>query len=240
VSSGLLTILLIGIICLIAAAVGGGLKMSDVEFPVLTSTPRQILLALVGASAIVLSLVLYSESRPSGPPVALPPPTTLDTPESQTATSRNDDTSAIQASETRTTESRSFPNVLVENKAMTVNPPVCRTKGIDLDNLQEGNAPNDAELIMADDSCMRGSGQAYLSALANVPLTHISSRPGSIPTLEECKQGLSSNRSDDIQGMSANGGTLCFLTTMNKIAGVALTSTRDQVVTLHVTLWYAD
>jgi hypothetical protein len=120
---------------------------------------------------------------------------------------------------------------------MTIDPPVCTTKGIDLDTLRIGDFPRDAELVYGDESCVRGSGQAFLSALTNAPLTHISPSPGPVPTLDQCIQGLSNNSSDDIQGMSARGGTLCFKTTAGRIAGVAVNSSPDQVVRLQVSLW---
>jgi hypothetical protein len=46
-----------GIICIIAAIVGGGLKAQGIEFPVLSSRSRQLLLAGLGA---VLVFAVYA------------------------------------------------------------------------------------------------------------------------------------------------------------------------------------
>jgi hypothetical protein len=120
---------------------------------------------------------------------------------------------------------------------MTLYPPVCTTNGIDLDTLQEVDSPPDAEFIYRDDSCVRGSRQAFMSGLVGVPISHISSQPGPVPTVEQCIAGLRDRPSTSIEGMSSSGGTLCFKTTGGRIAGVAMTSSPDQVVRLNVALW---
>jgi hypothetical protein len=124
------------------------------------------------------------------------------------------------------------------NGRMTIYPPTCSTKGIDLDTLREGDFPDDAELVFVEDSCAPGA-RAFISALVGVPLTHVSSTPGPVPTVDQCARGLRDNPSDDIEGLSPSGGTLCFRTTAGRIAAVALTSSRDQVVRLDVSLWQA-
>jgi hypothetical protein len=48
-------IFIAGIACVVAAIVGGGVKLLGVEAPVINSLPRQILLALVGAMLIALN-----------------------------------------------------------------------------------------------------------------------------------------------------------------------------------------
>jgi hypothetical protein len=58
------TILLLGITCLAAAAVGGGLKIYKAEFPLIASVRRQILLATVGALAVGLALTLLFATKP--------------------------------------------------------------------------------------------------------------------------------------------------------------------------------
>lgn len=49
------TLLLVGIACVVAAVVGGGLKLAGAEFPLLTSVPRQVLLAVVGLAVLLIS-----------------------------------------------------------------------------------------------------------------------------------------------------------------------------------------
>ncbi|MGH8908563.1 MAG: hypothetical protein ACRD0K_19215 [Egibacteraceae bacterium] len=50
------TLLVIGLICLAAAVVGGGLKLAGAEVPALT-TRRQILLAVLGIAAVAINLL---------------------------------------------------------------------------------------------------------------------------------------------------------------------------------------
>ncbi len=64
--------LAIGIACLVAAVVGGGVKLAGGEFPVVSSIPRQVLLGAVGMGAITISLV-------PGLVAGSPPPTTTTT-----------------------------------------------------------------------------------------------------------------------------------------------------------------
>jgi hypothetical protein len=120
---------------------------------------------------------------------------------------------------------------------MTLYPPVCTTHGIDLDALQEVDSPPDAEFIYRNESCQQGRGQAFMSALEGVPLTHISSSRGPVPTFAQCVAGLRDRPSTTIEGLGPSGGTLCFETTAGHIAGVALTSSTNQVVQLQVALW---
>jgi hypothetical protein len=42
------TFIIAGVVCVIAAIVGGGLKAFGVEMPLLNSTPRQIILGIAG------------------------------------------------------------------------------------------------------------------------------------------------------------------------------------------------
>lgn len=74
------TLLIIGITCEIAAAVGGGLKLAGTEFPLLASARRQALLAVLG-----LAITAFAVFLPNGltkltasvlPPTDLPPNTT--------------------------------------------------------------------------------------------------------------------------------------------------------------------
>jgi hypothetical protein len=53
-------LLLAGIACIVAAVVGGGLKLLGAEFPLLQSFTRQVLLAVAGAVLIVVSVVIPS------------------------------------------------------------------------------------------------------------------------------------------------------------------------------------
>jgi hypothetical protein len=52
------TFLTVGIACLVAAVVGGGLKTFGMEIPVLNSVPRQLALGILGAAFVVVSIWL--------------------------------------------------------------------------------------------------------------------------------------------------------------------------------------
>jgi hypothetical protein len=52
------TFLTVGIACIIAAIVGGGLKLFDIQIPVLNSVPRQLVLGALGAAFIAVSIWL--------------------------------------------------------------------------------------------------------------------------------------------------------------------------------------
>lgn len=52
------TVLLLGLACIIAAIVGGGLKMAKVEIPLISSPLRQTILALFGMVLVIVSLNL--------------------------------------------------------------------------------------------------------------------------------------------------------------------------------------
>jgi hypothetical protein len=64
------SLLIAGIVCIIAAIAGGGIKLLGNEIPVLNSLGRQALLAIVGA-ALVGASILWNrpQSPPSPPPV---------------------------------------------------------------------------------------------------------------------------------------------------------------------------
>jgi hypothetical protein len=62
------TLLLVGLACLIAAIVGGGLTAFQVQLPALKSTVRQVMLAIVGLGLIGSSVYMqfYYRAAPSG------------------------------------------------------------------------------------------------------------------------------------------------------------------------------
>ena len=68
------TLLLVGIACVIAAVVGGGVKLFNLETPEIRSLWRQAGLATVGL-AIIAGDVAFDD-RATSPSAALPAPTT--------------------------------------------------------------------------------------------------------------------------------------------------------------------
>jgi hypothetical protein len=70
-------LLYIGAACLIVAVVGGGLRILQVDFPVLTSIPRQILLAAVGVGLMTWSTFKPSAHSDPAPTPADPYPHTI-------------------------------------------------------------------------------------------------------------------------------------------------------------------
>jgi hypothetical protein len=53
------TVLLVGVACLAAAIVGGGVKIANSEFPIVSSIPRQVLLGVLGIGVIVSAIGLF-------------------------------------------------------------------------------------------------------------------------------------------------------------------------------------
>jgi hypothetical protein len=66
------TVLALGVACLVAAIVGGGLKAAGFEFPVLSSLPRQVVLGILGLILIAVSLRSGPKPTPT-PPMPHPP-----------------------------------------------------------------------------------------------------------------------------------------------------------------------
>ena len=61
-----LTLVLLGATCIVAAAIGGGLKVAQVaEIPLIDSRPRQAMLAVVGGALIILGVLLDRGSPPA-------------------------------------------------------------------------------------------------------------------------------------------------------------------------------
>jgi hypothetical protein len=79
------TLILLGIVCVIGARAGGGLKAAGAEIPVITSGHRQVLLGAAGVVLVVVALVTHSHMPvPTTPePTSSsqnPSPTTTSTP----------------------------------------------------------------------------------------------------------------------------------------------------------------
>ena len=118
---------------------------------------------------------------------------------------------------------------------VTLRPPACNTtNGIDVDSVRVVDSPPASEFVYIDDACVRGG--ASMSALEGVPMALLSRSPGRMPTLDECQDGLRSP-DNDMSGMSADGGVMCFATTDGNVAGVVLRADPDQTVYLDVTVW---
>jgi hypothetical protein len=70
------TVLVIGIACVIGAAVGGGLKVVNVELPLVASIGRQLLLAAIGIALIGGSFLIDrtpdGNAQPPRGPVVIP------------------------------------------------------------------------------------------------------------------------------------------------------------------------
>ena len=58
---------LLGSVCIIAAIVGGGLKVIGNEFPILSSRSRQLALAGVGVILVVISLLSFNSGGSPSP-----------------------------------------------------------------------------------------------------------------------------------------------------------------------------
>jgi len=70
------TLLLIGIVCILGAIVGGGLRIVGVEFDLIKSVFRQLLLAIAGCVLIWASFIVDRPNPlPTGNPTPTPKPT---------------------------------------------------------------------------------------------------------------------------------------------------------------------
>lgn len=56
-------VLLVGVGCVIAAVVGGGLSLANLKVPVVTSLPRQVLLGVIGLIVVVGSFLLPDNGK---------------------------------------------------------------------------------------------------------------------------------------------------------------------------------
>lgn len=54
------TLVLVGVACVVAAVVGGGITIASNQIPIVKSIPRQVLLGLVGAGIIVLAFAFVT------------------------------------------------------------------------------------------------------------------------------------------------------------------------------------
>ncbi|MGH2703542.1 MAG: hypothetical protein ACRDJ4_00155 [Actinomycetota bacterium] len=77
------TLFVIGLVCVTAAVVGGGLKLAGAQFPPLKSTGRQLLLAIIGLTVVGASFLEggqtngASRTSPTPPPSPTEPATVL-------------------------------------------------------------------------------------------------------------------------------------------------------------------
>lgn len=73
------TVVIIGIACVIAAVVGGGLSLAGTSIPKFDSTRRQVALGITGALIIGLAVVFFKppDPNPNPGPAAAPPATTV-------------------------------------------------------------------------------------------------------------------------------------------------------------------
>lgn len=58
------TLILVGVVCIIAAVVGGGLKALGIELPAIESVRRQIMLAIIGLILVVVGAMPPNEIQP--------------------------------------------------------------------------------------------------------------------------------------------------------------------------------
>jgi hypothetical protein len=70
------TLLGVGLACVVAAVVGGGLTLAGSTFPIITSVARQILLGLVGAALLTASFLVAGSGSGSAPSPSPPTQTT--------------------------------------------------------------------------------------------------------------------------------------------------------------------
>ncbi|MCW2901687.1 MAG: hypothetical protein JWO67_3952 [Streptosporangiaceae bacterium] len=210
-----LTILTLGVICLAAAAVGGGLKIYKAEFPHIASVRRQALLAAVGALAVGVALVLLFVTKTGG--------------------GRGDDQAASRTGETKVSPSGRLGSTS----------PVAETPGnvfwrgerefegtataYDLDAIPGSPEGNDE---LSYDAATRKLGMSYSSDSAAWP------GPGT-PTSADCRRRVKTHRQQDIQVRPET--MACLITDQNRVAFIRVKAfaTRDghEAAVAEVTIW---
>jgi hypothetical protein len=99
------TLIVLAVVCVIGAIVGGGLKALGIEIPVITSTPRQLLLGTAGVVLLVAALITHSPTS-SGSTSSSHSPTT------SSSTKTSSSTSTTKSTSTSTTASVRHSGVL--------------------------------------------------------------------------------------------------------------------------------
>ena len=142
------TLIVLGIVCVIGAIVGGGLKAVGVEIPAIASVNRQALLGTAGIALVVAALVTHSHGE-HGPPSTTSGPTTSSPSQTPTTTSTPTET----APPTPTTTTTATPSVR-NSGTLTLT----YLYGADLDSLNQ-----DWDVATYDDQSELGKGDVILS-----------------------------------------------------------------------------
>ena len=157
-------LVIIGVLCLVAAAVGGGVKLAGRQFPIISSRPRQIFLAAIGISAVLLGsgAVLGESPQNSGKSSSATTNGTRPTGSVSTGTSLLPGTSS---SSTTVTIARAVSYIqLASEKYVTQSADACGSPKTGPFSVARTSYPQSVAIVM---SCRTGGGPTY--ADYNVP-----------------------------------------------------------------------
>jgi hypothetical protein len=209
------TVLILGITCLAAAAVGGGLKIYKAEFPLIASVRRQMLLATVGGLAISLALVLLF-STTSGD-------------------ERGGDRAASPTSETRVSPSRQPGSAT----AAAPKPGTVFWKG---EREFEGSGTS-YDLDAAPGAPQREEDLSYDAGSQTISMDRSpdsAAWPGPTPpTSTDCRQRVKTHRQQDVKVQSDT--MMCLITDQDRVASLRVKElgTRDGlgIAVVEITVW---
>jgi hypothetical protein len=98
-------VVMVGLVCVAAAVVGGGIKLAGGQFPVISSVPRQVLLGAVGVATIVLGATADNGDTPAATSATTSsittPPATTRSPGSKSGAATSSTTTTTAATTSR-------------------------------------------------------------------------------------------------------------------------------------------
>ncbi|MBV8682879.1 MAG: hypothetical protein JO111_08405 [Caulobacteraceae bacterium] len=147
------SLLVAGIVCIVAAVVGGGVKMLGAEMPVLSSFGRQALLFAVGLAFLFASFIVVAP-KPAPPASA----SSAASPAQSAPASKPQSTAASPAPATSQLSQPSPPAPVATVSPAPVNPRGRRCAGSPLDCLPKSSAP----VVFADPAAARAAAAQNL------------------------------------------------------------------------------
>lgn len=205
------TLAVIGIVFLGAAVVGGGLKAFNIEFPILTSRCRQVLLAVVGGVALVVAFVaprLNTSAQGSGPNV-----------------SPNNPSSSPQVIVGASTSSTATGTAAVPGIAF-MGPVEISFSGTDFDTDPPGQG-SDPISWERYTSTLTASGSGIVSRYAGSQV---------LPTEAACRTWALSHNSLTLPGVN-RGDRLCFISQNGRTVRFIVTNISSSAVEGQATVW---
>jgi hypothetical protein len=203
------TLAVIGIVFIGAAAVGGGLKAFNIEFPILASPRRQLLLAAVGVVALAVAFVAPR----------------LNTSAPESGSSPNNLSSSPQTTVGASTSSTATSTAAVSAIAFT-GPVGISFAGTDFDTSPPGQGSDPI------------SWERYTNTLTASGSGIVSRYDGSqvLPTEAACRTWALSHNSPTLSGVN-RGDRLCFISQNGRTVRFIVTNITSSSVEGQATVW---